>query len=266
MIKSVGHFHFLGTGASMGIPVIGCHCHVCSSPLHYNKRLRPSALCTIGEKQFLIDCGPDFKQQALLHKIEALDGVIFTHAHNDHTAGIDDLKIYSLKSGNPLPCLCSPETKNDIEKRFYYLFQKGPYSGSITQFETQFLEERRGSVDFQGVHIGYFSYEQMGMIVNGYRFGDLAYISDIKHYPSTIFEDLRGVHTLILSALRFTTSQMHFSVDEAIDFAAKAGAHQTWLMHISHEMDHEKANAYLPENIRVAYDGLRLEFQAELCG
>jgi phosphoribosyl 1,2-cyclic phosphate phosphodiesterase len=259
-----GHFLLLGTGGSMGIPLIGCHCAVCLSSLPYNKRLRSSALCIIGGRNILIDCGPDFRQQALLHNINQLDAVIFTHSHNDHMAGVDDLKVYSFRNKKPLDCLLSKETYAELKKRFYYIFNENdPYAGLTPRFNLHYLEKDRGELVFQQLHIRYFSYEQMGMRVHGFRFGNLAYVSDIRIYPETIFEDLQGVETLVLSALRHAPTPMHFHVDEAVDFAVRVGAKKSWLMHVAHELDHEKTNAYLPENIQMAYDGLKLDFQAD---
>lgn len=249
----------------MGIPVIACRCAVCQSSSVFNKRNRPSALISIGNQKLLIDCGPDFKLQALKYQLDQIDGVIFTHAHNDHTVGIDDLKVYCLRTGRPLPCLLSPETAGELKTRFGYLFEeREPYAGLMTRLAMQPLERHRGDVVFQGVRIRYFSYEQLHMRVDGYRFGDLAYVSDIRDYPQTIFQDLEGVRTLVLSALRFQPSKMHFSLDEAVEFAQKTGAEQTWLMHIAHELDHDEGNAHLPGNIRLAYDGLHLDFQADI--
>ncbi len=253
-----GTFEFLGTGASMGVPVIGCDCAVCQSPSLFNKRLRPSALLTIGAKRILIDCGPDFKQQALRVNLKSLDGVIFTHAHNDHIAGIDDLRTLCKQPGK-LPCLLSKESASDIQKRFYYVFNDEMIPGKwVTQFDMHFLDSHDGQLSFQDVPIHYVTYSQMGMPVNGFRFGDLAYITDIRDYSDTIFETLEGVHTLVVSALRFTPSPMHFSIDEAVDFAKRTKAKEIYLTHISHDLDHEKTNAYLPKEVRLAYDGLRL--------
>lgn len=261
----IGKFLFLGTGGSMGVPIIGCDCAVCQSRLPQNRRLRPSALVTVGKQKILIDCGPDFKEQALRAHLKLLDGLIFTHAHNDHSAGIDDLRVFCLRSGEPIPCLLSEEAARDIKRRFYYLFDHDDvYSKLKARFDLDYFEKDRGEKDFLGLRIRYFSYKQVGMRVDGLRFGNLAYVTDIREYPETIFEDLKGVEILILSALRFAPSPMHFSVDEAIDFAARVGAKETWLMHTAHELEYEKANAYLPENIRMAYDGLQLEFQAEV--
>jgi phosphoribosyl 1,2-cyclic phosphate phosphodiesterase len=255
------HLLFLGTGASMGVPVIGCNCAVCHSTLKFNHRLRPSALLVVNQKKLLIDTGPDFRQQALHHKIDALDGLIFTHAHHDHTAGLDDLRAIFYKKEDPLPILLSPETAHDIIKRFDYLFLPNPYlpeKGS--RFALYELPNKQGEIIFEGIKIRYLTYEQGGMQVNGYRFGDLAYLTDIKIFNESIFDSLYGVKKLVISALRFTSSPLHFTVDEAVDFATKVGAEEVWLTHISHDLDHEKVNAYLPDHINLAYDGLTIYF------
>lgn len=256
-------FIFLGTGGSMGIPVIACDCSVCRSDNPKNKRTRSAGLLTVDDKNILIDCGPDFRQQALKYCIDHLDGVILTHAHHDHTGGIDELRAYYIKTRTPLPCLLSKETSEEVHQRFPYIFREGKYQFT-SKLSLQLLESERGSVEFAGIHFRYLSYEQMGMRVNGFRWKDFAYISDIKLYPESIFEDLKGVQHLVLSALRFTPSDFHFTVDEAVEFAEKVGAKNTWLTHIAHELEHEKTNAYLPSNIQMAYDGLELNLMEML--
>ncbi len=255
-------FLFLGTGSSLGVPVMGCQCLVCQSTSEFNHRLRPSALITTShEKKILIDCGPDLRQQILRHRIQAIDGLIITHAHNDHTAGIDDLRPFCYRQEKPLPCLLSKETAQDIFKRFYYMFdQETSKHQSVTKFDWHYLEKDTGSISLDEIKIEYLTYEQLGMKVNGFRFGNLAYICDIRSYPSSIFDLLKGVDILIVSALRFTPSAVHFSVDEAVEFSKKVGASKTWLTHISHDLEHEKTNAYLPANVQLAYDGLQFEF------
>ncbi len=258
-----GRFIFLGTGGSMGIPVVGCSCEICKSTLPHNTRLRPSAMIKILGRTFLIDCGPDFRLQALKHDIKTLDGLFLTHAHHDHTAGLDELRIFNLRSGQPLPCLVSPETLRELKMRFYYIFE-GVYSAEGTKITTDLdltlIEGKKGVIDFEGMPIGYMSYQQGGMEVQGFRFGDLAYLTDIKYFDQDIFDSLKGVKTLIISALRFTPSPLHFTVDDAIAFAKIVNAQQTWLTHIAHELEHSKTNAYLPESIRLSYDGLELSF------
>ena len=257
----MGRLILLGTGGSMGIPVVTCECDVCKSTSPYNKRLRPSALIQMGDKTILIDSGPDFRMQALRYDLKHLDGVLITHAHHDHTAGIDELRVFYIAAKKTLPCLMSKETYEDLKVRFAYLFvEDAPKHQLISRLDIQLLPEERGMIDFAGEKIQYLSYEQAGMKVNGFRFGDLAYISDISKYPETIFKDLEGINYLIVSALRFVPSPLHFSIDEAVEFATKLNVKKAWLTHLSHAIDHEKAEALLPKNVRLAYDGLEIPF------
>jgi phosphoribosyl 1,2-cyclic phosphate phosphodiesterase len=255
---------FLGTGGSMGVPMIGCHCEVCRSDSPFDKRMRASVLVTIGGKRLLIDCGPDFHQQALRYHLDTLDGVLITHAHHDHTASIDELRVYPIHTKQPIPCLLSKQTADELTERFAYIFKPHPpHRAHLPKISLQYLEGDRGMTDYHGVKVRYMTYEQLGMKVNGFRFGDLAYVTDIRVYPETIFEDLAGVDTLILSALRFTPNEFHFTIDEAIDFAKKVGAKMTWLTHIAHDLKHDKIDSYLPSNVRLAYDGLEISFVSE---
>lgn len=254
-----GTLRLLGTSGSAGVPIIGCYCDVCTSSNPHNRRQRSAALLNISGKNILIDAGPDVRMQALRWEINTLDGVLFTHAHQDHTAGIDDLRIYYIRSQTSLPVLLSQATLDDIKTRFSYLFN----ANLNTRLEFSALPNDRGSVLFQGIRVGYFTFQQLNMPVNGFRFGDLAYVSDIRDYPETIFDDLKGVKNLVISALRHTPSPMHLTVDEAIAFSERVGAQHTYLTHLSHDLDHDKTNAYLPQKVRMGYDGLVIDFHAE---
>lgn len=257
-----GKFLFLGSGGSLGIPVIGCSCEVCRSESDFNKRLRPCALVKINSKTFVIDPGPDYRQQALKHKINHIDGVLVTHAHHDHTAGLDDLRVYNSGHKKAIPLMLSEETYADLKLRYAYIFDfKEEPKSLISKFDVRLLKNFQGNVSFEGINMGYTSFHQTGMKVTGFRMGDLAYFSDIKDYSDQVFDQLKGVNTLIVSALRFTKSAMHFTVDEAIDFVNKAGIKKAWLTHIAHELEHEQGNSYLPEHIRMAYDGLEINFE-----
>lgn len=253
---------FLGSGGSMGVPVIGCHCPVCASDKPVNHRSRPSVLISIDSKKILVDCGPDFRWQALRIHLDNLDGVILTHAHHDHTAGFDELRLFYFRNHHkPFPCLLSRETEEDLRRRFYYMFKTtGPYEAFVPKFDFSYMEGETGSVDFLSLPVSYISYEQGGMKVNGLRFGSLAYVTDIRHYDETIFKHLLGLDTLILSALRFTPSPLHMTVDEAVEFARRCGAKETFLTHLSHDLDYDQTNAYLPANVKLAYDGLKIPF------
>lgn len=254
-----GKLIFLGTGGSVGVPIIGCSCAVCLSTDDFNKRLRPSVFLRIGQKQFLIDAGPDFRFQALRAKIDKLDGLLLTHAHHDHTAGLDDLRPFFYRSKSPLPVLLSSETAQDVRIRFHYLFESETQT-CVPHFKFQLLSGQTGSVDFEGLSLHYVTFSQGGMRVNGFRIGDLVYLSDIRDFHPSIFEELKGVRYLIISALRYTPSPLHLSVDEAIDFANQLRVEKVWITHVSHELEYHQTNAYLPSHIRLAYDGLEIDF------
>ena len=250
---------FLGTGSSLGVPLIGCSCEVCKSTNPRNRRLRSSMLLEINGKQIVIDAGPDFRFQALREHVQTLSGVIFTHSHHDHVAGIDDLRVFSFRNKEPLLCLASDETALDLESRYFFMFKKQENDPtSMPRLKIQRLDKKEGEVDFLGVQIQYFSYEQIGMEVTGIRIGTFAYVTDIKKYDDRIIDALAGVKTLVISALRFTSSYMHLTVDEAVDFIKKVNCEKAYLTHISHEIDHEKANACLPTSVELAYDGLKI--------
>lgn len=253
---------FLGTGSSAGVPVIGCDCRVCTSNSPYNKRFRPSVLIKYNQKNILVDPGPDFRDQALKFNVKRLDATIITHVHFDHIGGLDDLRIFYFIEKKPIHCLLSKASYEEIKLRYFYQFLESKKHNSQTvKFEYLILQNERGEVDFHGLQIKYLTYHQGDMPVLGLRIGNLAYISDIKTYPETIFEDLKKIETLVVSGLRHRPSYVHFSVDEAVEFSRKVGAKKTYLNHIDHELDHELENARLPENIQLSYDGLELEFE-----
>ncbi len=255
-----GQFVFLGTGGSMGVPMIGCKCPVCTSSSPKDKRWRTSGLLTIDGKNILIDCGPDFREQALKNEIDSLDGVIITHAHNDHIAGIDELRAYLLSRNTPMPCLMSSKTSDDLHLRFDYIFlPKDHKERLIPKISPVIFPGSEGKIDFLGLEIRYFTYLQAGMAVIGLRIGNFAYLTDIKDYTDSIFPFLEGVETLVVSALRYAPSHLHFCVEEAVQFSKKTSAKETWLTHISHELSHDGINASLPPTIRPAYDGLKID-------
>jgi phosphoribosyl 1,2-cyclic phosphate phosphodiesterase len=214
----------------------------------------------VGTTKLLIDIGPDFRQQALQHNIQHLDGLLLTHTHYDHIAGIDELRVLNFRQKKPFPCLLSEESYADLKARYYYLFKPAKAGESYTaQIDWHRLPEAHGETEFLGIPIGYVSYSQGGMKVTGFRVGRFAYISDIRHYEPSIFEALQGVETLVLSALRAEPSSVHFSLEEAAAFAHQVGAKQTYLTHLSHAVELDAAERLLPSDVRLAYDGLQLE-------
>lgn len=250
---------FLGTGGSMGIPVIGCNCNSCLSLSPYNKRLRPSVLLTQEKKRYLVDIGPDYRAQALKFGIDSLDGLLLTHTHYDHVAGLDELRIYTFRQKKPIPCLLSRETLEELKIRYHYFLP--PHEADkvhATKLDFHVLKADHGQVGFEGLDVGYFSYEQVGMKVTGFRFGTLAYITDILDYKEEIFDSLRGIETLVISARGWEKTLAHLTIEEAMAFAKKTGAKKTIFTHISHELEHEKTSRELPEGFSLAYDGLEL--------
>jgi phosphoribosyl 1,2-cyclic phosphate phosphodiesterase len=254
-----GELLFLGTGGSMGIPVIGCACSVCTSANPKDKRLRPSCLLKAGKTQVLIDAGPDLRDQALKSQINHLDGVILTHCHHDHTAGVDDLRVYNMMQRKSMPCLASKETADEIKQRFAYMFQTDP-NKLTPKITFQLLEKKKGKGSFCGIPFCYTSYYQIGSQVNGFLFGDLAFVTDIRDFTEEVFEDLKGAKTLVISALRKDPSPVHLSIDQAVAFGVTLGAKTVYLTHIAHEVDHEAVSRELPAGVHLAYDGLKIEF------
>lgn len=251
---------FLGSGSSLGVPVIGCGCEVCQSTSPFNKRSRSAALLKIGDKRLVIDTGPDFREQSLKNHLKSIDGVIYTHAHQDHVAGIDDLRVFCYRKQGPIDCLMSEETANEMTQRFHYLFRTEPVENGFVKLLPHLLKGDSGEGEFLEVKYKFFSYSQMGMKVNGFRFGNLAYITDIRDYDESIFAELEGIETLVISALRWVSTHMHLSVEEACQFAKRTGAKNVYLTHISHDLEHFKTTNELPPGIKMSYDGLEIPF------
>ena len=256
-----GKFLFLGTGGSMGTPVITCSCAVCRSTNPFNHRLRPSGMIKIGGKQLLIDAGPDIRAQALTYGIHNLDGLLLTHTHFDHTAGLDDLRVFYFIHKRVLPCLLSEESLTDLKRSFPYFFTESDddVMGGA-RFRFQVLPTDFGTVPFEGFNFQVMSYSQKGMKVTGYRLGSFAYVVDVRDFDDRLIAALQGVEVLVLSALRSTPSPAHLTFDEAISVARRVGAKKTYFTHISHHSEHEETNNKLPPDIRLAYDGLEINF------
>jgi phosphoribosyl 1,2-cyclic phosphate phosphodiesterase len=255
-----GEALFLGTGGSMGTPVIGCHCSVCKSSSPFNHRLRPSLLLTVENRRYLFDIGPDFRLQALKYGIEEINGVILTHSHYDHIGGLDELRIFYFRKQLPLPFLVSAETFEEIKLRYHYMMPSVQKQRAYpVQFDFQVLQEDQGFFEFENLPLSYFSYEQKGMKVTGVRIKDFAYVVDILTYPTTIFQSLKGVKTLVIDGTAWERTAAHLGITEIIEFAKKVGCKRTYLTHIAHEIDHEKVQTELPDGVQLAYDGLKLK-------
>jgi phosphoribosyl 1,2-cyclic phosphate phosphodiesterase len=245
---------FLGTGTSRGIPVIGCECPVCLSDNPRNKRLR-SSLLVESDVSVVIDTSVDFRQQMLRYGVKKLDAVILTHSHADHILGLDDVYPFCARAGRPMPVYSSPETLAQVRITFRYLFAETLYPG-IPEVDLRAIEGpfTIGRLAFEPVEVLHGS-----MAVLGFRIGGLAYVTDVSRIPDAALERLSGLKCLILDGLRYRPHASHFSLEQACAVVARLGPEASFLVHMSHDVDHEEGNRRLPDSVRLAYDGLTLE-------
>ena len=250
---------FLGTGTSNGVPMIGCRCPVCCSDDPRDRRTRTSALVHHGGLTLLIDTATELRSQALALGLDAVDAVLFTHAHADHTGGFDDLRRFNELSQRHLPIYAGPETAAILRHKFAYAFEDVfPFYGGKPDL---ILHEVDGPFEVEGTEGGRVEVVPIPvwhgkMPVLGYRFGDVAYVTDAKDVPAASRELLDGVDVLVLNALRERSHPTHLSLPEAVEIVEEIGPREAYLTHISHELGHQAAVDLLPPGILPAHDGL----------
>ncbi|MBR9914970.1 MAG: MBL fold metallo-hydrolase [Algicola sp.] len=248
---------FLGTGTSQGIPVIGSDHPVCLSDNPKDKRLRVSVLVQWDSYTYVIDCGPDFRQQMLRAQCEKIDGIVFTHEHADHTAGLDDIRPFYFRQGD-IPFYAHKRVLKELNTRFNYIFTtKDKYPGvpSVIQNEITNTPFTLGNLEVVPIN-GYHHKLQ----VFGFRFGDFAYLTDMKTIADEEVEKLTGVKVLVVNALRETEHISHFNLDEALSLIDKVKPKKAYLTHISHYLGfHDEVQQKLPKNVYLAYDNLEIE-------
>ncbi len=273
---------FLGTGTSQGVPMIGCDCSVCKSADSRDKRYRSSAFVEYGGLKILVDAGPDFRSQMLRADIRHIDAILLTHNHKDHTGGLDDVRAFNYIERAPIRIYCEKYVEESLRREYSYAFAEKRYPGvpewqitniceqpftvceNVPEVKLEWVEgqgyvktpcvrpDRVRSVEIIPVRGRHFN-----LPVLGYRFGNIAYLTDMNFIPEEEFSKLRDLDHFIINCVRRGRHISHFSLEEAVAVAVKVGAKHTWLTHLSHQLPkYADLCMELPDNIRPAYDGL----------
>lgn len=248
----------LGSGTSMGVPTIGCDCRVCTSADPRDRRTRPSIMVEYGGKRVVIDTTPDFREQALREGIRHVDAVVYTHAHADHILGLDDLRPLTFHRHGRIPLYAQAETAEVLRRMFAYIFNGDYKYGGLAQVE---LHEFEGPLELAGATYTPIPVVHGDAVIHGYRFGAAAYLTDFSEVPESSLGLLEGLDILFLDALRHRPHPTHSTVENSVGLAQRLAARRTFFTHICHDLPHEETNAALPAGIRLAHDGLKLEFE-----
>ena len=248
---------FLGTGTSQGVPVIGCTCEVCSSLDFRDKRLRSSIHVELSNQSFVVDTGPDFRQQMLRERVKRIDAVLFTHAHRDHTAGLDDVRAYNFMQRMDMPVYGTQPVLDQLKVEYAYAFVKESYPG-IPRLLFNLIDE--GPFSVNGVNVLPLPVMHLKMPVFGFRFVNFSYITDANFIPDKTMEKLKGTEILVLNALQREPHISHFNLKEAVSMVEKIQPRLTYFTHISHKLGtHAEVSKELPPNVMLAYDGQQLD-------
>ena len=248
--------NFLGTGTSQGIPVIGSNHPVCLSLDKRDKRLRTSLLLDWEGDQIIIDCGPDFRYQMLRNECSKIDAILFTHEHNDHVSGLDDVRPFYFKFGT-IPIYAERRVLNSLEQRFPYIFNNiknipSVPSVKINEINGQFALKNKIVIPVRAFH--------GELPILGFRFADFAYFTDVKTIKETEFKKLKNLKVLVINALRIEEHKSHLNLEDAIKLIQRINPEQAYLTHVSHKLGfHEEIQRSLPKNIFLSYDGLEIE-------
>jgi phosphoribosyl 1,2-cyclic phosphate phosphodiesterase len=257
MDSSSLHITVLGSGTSMGVPTLGCHCAVCDSTHPHDKRTRPSILVTYNGHNVVIDTTPDFRQQAMREHIDRLDAVLYTHSHADHILGLDDIRPYNLKQRALIPIYSTARTQETLRRQFAYIFDEGPTESSLPGVDLRTIDET--PFELFGATITPIPANHGSQPVMGFRIGTLAYLTDFSTLPEESKKLLHGLDVFILDALRHRPHPTHSNVEQSLALVDEVKPKLAYFTHICHDLAHEETNAALPANVKLAHDGLKLE-------
>ena len=246
----------LGSGTSVGVPTIGCHCSVCKSSDPRDNRMRPSILVSYEGRNVLIDTTPDFRSQALRARIDRLDAVVFTHSHADHLMGLDDVRPFNFRQRERIPIFAAPPTMADIRRCFPYIFDGGEHKSSVPQLDECTID---GPFDLFGLQFIPVPVLHGTQTILGFRFGAAAYLTDHSDIPPSSMELLGSLDVLFLDALRHKPHPTHSTVERSTQTVTELTPRRAFFTHICHDLAHERTESLLPPHIRLAYDGLEIE-------
>ncbi len=248
---------FLGTGTSQGVPIIGCNCNVCQSTNPKDKRLRTSVLIEINNHTFVIDSGPDFRQQMLREKVQKLDAIIFTHEHKDHTGGLDDVRAFNYIQKKPMEVYCEKRVSDSLKNEYLYVFSESKYPG-LPKININIIDENTFKIfDVEIIPIRVM---HLKLPILGYKIGNIAYITDANYISEIEKDKIKGVKVLIINALRKEEHMSHFTLSEALKLIEEIKPEKAYLTHISHSLGlADEVEKELPKNVFLAYDGLSVD-------
>ena len=247
---------FLGTGTSQGVPVIACKCEVCLSKNLKDKRLRSSIMIEFQNKTIVVDTGPDFRQQMLRENVGKLDAVLFTHAHKDHVAGLDDIRSFNFLSKKPMEIYCTNDVLNALKMEYSYIFSKKTYPG-VPKVNVNIIENTNFFVD--DIEIQPIQALHYKLPVLGFRIKNFIYLTDLSEINSAEKLKMLNADVIVLDSLRKEPHLSHLSLDQSIALIKELNPKQAYLIHISHFMGlHDQVSSELPKNIHLSYDGLKL--------
>ncbi len=256
------HLVLLGTGTSVGVPMIGCHCDVCESDDPRNRRTRCGVAVEAPEGLFLIDTPPELRLQLVRERIDTVHAALFTHDHADHIFGLDDLRICGQRLGKSIPLYCEQPVEEQIRRAYHYAFNTtspSTHRGAVPRLHF----ERIGLQPFSllGTTVTPIRLQHGRMPVLGFRVNNVAYCTDVSQIPDSSWEQLEGLDVLIIDALRDKPHPTHFSVDQSLEVIQRVQPRQAYLTHISHRLDHATTNARLPDGVDMAFDGLKISLE-----